>query len=68
MEIKNTTDKIIIYETDFEGTKTWLRCLRKMLLELDNLEDERIKNIFLKYNLYFLEYDEFPRINVNNPE
>ena len=67
MEIRNTTNSLI-NEGDVEKRKSWLRCLRNMLLDLEGLRVTEVDNIFKKYNVYFLEKDDMPRVNLDFPD
>ena len=67
MDVKSTTNKII-QEGDLEGRKVWLKCLREFLWELENIDNQQVKDLIKKYNIYFVEVDELPRVNLDFPE
>lgn len=65
-------------ETLVEARKHHFSMMRRFLLEIDDISRgqgsfaeitrTRIKRVFEKYNVHFVNVDDFPRINIDEPK
>jgi hypothetical protein len=72
METKQATNYLIDWksldEKAIEDRKNYLKMLRGLLTDLDNLKSSAIGAIFAKWNVYFIDVDEFDRVNLDIPK
>jgi hypothetical protein len=50
---------------DAEDKIHYFNMLRKMLLELEEIS--KVHKILDRYNVYFIDVDEIPRVNIDEP-
>ena len=41
--------------------------LRRFLQELKNIGSDQVDKVFVKYNVHFIDIDEFKRVNIDEP-
>ena len=49
------------------STKGYFLCLRELLSDLESLNNEKINELFKKYEVSFVEIDDIPRVGLNFP-
>jgi hypothetical protein len=58
-----TGNKMVI-----EDRKHYFEMLRNLLLDLKNLGRDEIDDIFARYNIHFVDIDDIPRVNIDEPK
>ncbi len=57
------------FDRILDDRKHYFNMLRRLIVEIDKCEtNEQIKSVFKKYNVYFVDMDEFERVNIDEPE
>lgn len=51
-----------------EDRKHYFKMLRNLLLDLKNLGRDEIDDIFIKYNIHFVDIDDIERVNLDEPK
>jgi len=77
IEIKNQTNHLIDWKTEagYEDRVKYFKMFRALLLDLSDLGSRMandsafyaIHEVLQKHNVYFLNGDEFPRVNLDIP-
>ena len=68
--VSNTTD----YPTSeaslkiLADRKHYFDMLQRFLLDIKNLGQDRIDDIFERYNVHFIDIDDIPRVNIDEPK
>jgi hypothetical protein len=73
METKLETNYLIDWHSDsaeaIAAKKQYFYMLRMLLAELQDADDHgSIADILQKYNVYFIDIDGFPRVNLDLPK
>jgi hypothetical protein len=58
---KQAPDKI------YQDRKHYFAMLRRFLMDVKNLGRDEIDEIFAKYNVHFVDIDDIPRVNIDEP-
>lgn len=73
IETKNTTNYLIDWNSS-QDRINYFRNLRKFLSEVDAVGDRYpttvgafIDDVFKRWNVYFIDADEIPRVNLDEP-
>jgi len=64
---KSHGDTFALEKTVYENRKHYFQMLRNLLTDLDGLEIAEVSAILNKHNVYFVEIDDFPRVNLDEP-
>lgn len=51
-----------------EDRKHYFDMLRRFLLNIKNLGRDEIDEVFEKYNVHFVDIDDIPRVNIDEPK
>ena len=67
MITKNETNYVIGWKDSDDKSvnerKNYLRLIRNFVIDSENLNLEQVNELLKRWNVYFVDIDEFPRVN-----
>jgi len=69
MKTSGVTNKLIDWKTakGYEERKGMFVAYQEFFLELEKIKNSEVKALLRKWNVYFIDADDFPRINMDKP-